>query len=329
MISKENLFKALDLRFKIVGALIGAHILASSWLTSHWILDLTNHTRPLEVVLLAISVIWLALRNSKKLGFVVVLLLAVSSFYYQFLNDVQSKNPFSIVANPPFKIMKDQNIQVISYNVLTSNKNHAEVVSWLRSTIKPGSTNIVFLIETNKSWIDSLSVLKKDLPYSIEIPRDDNFGLMLLSNEPLSDVKEVTFEKDGIPALTGMIKGVRIYGLHPLPPIDTYNFNSRNEYYQNVRKSINTQKMPTLVFGDLNSSPWSENILMLLESKISVELSLLDTANGLFRPFTWSAIDYILSAPVDYILFTPHFVPKLFKKGPSMGSDHYPLVAEF
>jgi endonuclease/exonuclease/phosphatase (EEP) superfamily protein YafD len=127
-----------------------------------------------------------------------------------------------------------------------------------------------------------------------------------------------------------MDKKMRIAGVHPLPPASKRGFDSRNQFFENLRNNLDQEKTPVLVVGDLNCSPWSANIdKVLLSKKSSKELNLQDSFGGLFRPHTWKIFGGLLSVPIDYILFSPHLVIKSAEVGPDLGSDHLPLIVSF
>lgn len=324
------MMKKIDFRLRILSVFFILHLALSSLLAGHWFFDLPNHFRPLEIVILIICIEWIIFRQSWKKAIAInglaAILISGIQICYHFIGNDPTKFQSEVFSRLEAKL------QIISFNVLTSNNRHQDVVQWIEAKISPDKNNIVFLMETNADWVKSLRSLKTKLPYSIELPSEDNFGLVLLSDTPLDGVRETYFDDAQLSAVSGHIMNgqIRIFGVHPLPPVGEKGFYARNQYFQNLRKRIDEEKMPTLVFGDLNCSPWSANLSEVLVSRRdTTELNLVDTHNGLFRPHTWRAFGGLLSVPIDYILYTPHLVLKSSEIGPDLGSDHLPLVSIF
>lgn len=223
-------------------------------------------------------------------------------------------------------------LKVISYNVWTPNSNKSKVVEWLDENIQNSGDTIIFLMEVNQSWVSSLAPIKKRLPFFIEIPREDNFGVALYSSVPLMNVKETFFSEFNVPALAGKIrvrdKDIQIYGVHPLPPVGEKGFKDRNIYFDNLVNHMESITVPVVLFGDFNCSPWSPNFDRVSYLRQSGK-SLVDPFTGLFRPHTWSTLGGLVSTAIDHVLFSPDMGEFDARIASSMGSDHNPVVVSF
>ena len=287
------------------------HLAFKDLLSRHWFFDLTNHFRPYEVIGLVLIAGWCIFRLSRKaaLVFFALTTAGLGLAHYQ--------------AQPAIHPAPGQGVgvQVISFNVYTDNQRKADVVKWIESSLASDRINLVFIMEADRKWISALRSLKTRLPYLIEHPREDNFGLALYSDVPLDDVRVKEFDSIGMPGIWGLIKNrsIRLAGVHAVPALAPDGLKLRTEYYQNLRAGLDAEKIPTLLFGDFNCTPWSANL------KIATE-GLNDSFGGLFRPHTWSPFGGLLSIPIDYVFYSPHFVLRSARVGPDLGSDHLPLV---
>ncbi len=69
-------------------------------------------------------------------------------------------------------------LTVISFNIHSSNRNHAGVIKYLQNS----PANIIILLEVTPEWQKLISQeLINKYPYQSAAPRFDNFGIMLLS----------------------------------------------------------------------------------------------------------------------------------------------------
>lgn len=316
---------------KILTALLILLILSelfSSFLSDNWFFDIFVHYRLIRIVSVMVLINWLAFRRSLRAGlraFVVVLAFCGGIYV------VDRVRVSAEVAKSTDSIGHSTKIRIISFNVLTRNASKREVFHWLKSKIDPSIPNLIFVMEANREWIHELEALKKDLAFSFEFPREDNFGFVLFGNTTNSQIGDMRFDPSGVPAVTGVAKvldkSFRFIGVHTLPPAGEREFKSRNIYFDNLRKFIDSSPLPTVVFGDLNCSPWSKNInRVLISSDPSGKSMLYSVDKKLIPSPTWFGLGWLFSVPIDYILHTPEFASTEFEVGPDLGSDHRPLV---
>jgi endonuclease/exonuclease/phosphatase (EEP) superfamily protein YafD len=167
------------------------------------------------------------------------------------------------------------------------------------------------------------------MTYSIKCPLDNLYGMHVYSRLPLGE-KEICFlvEKD-IPSIHASIElrtgdKVRAHFLHPAPPSPTENPESaeRDAELVIVARSIGESDQPVIVAGDLNDVAWS--VTTRLFRKIS---GLLDprVGRGMFN--TFHASYPFLRWPLDHLFHSQHFTLQDIRRLPSIGSDHFPLLA--
>jgi endonuclease/exonuclease/phosphatase (EEP) superfamily protein YafD len=134
------------------------------------------------------------------------------------------------------------------------------------------------------------------------------------------------FELAGYEALEAILNvngsPLRIIGVHPFPPSRSDLAQIRDQQYLELIAKINSDKIPTAVVGDFNSSPWSPKFKELL-----AETNLKDAALGFGIVNTWNVNIPFLKIPIDHVLVSPEVGVSYFGRTSELGSDHYPIVA--
>ena len=304
-----------------VGLLLG---LAGSWMGLlggwHWMLDLCSHFRWQYVVACLLALAWAGWRKRRGLLAAAVITLGLNLW---------------LMARPEWQAPSGKpvagfHVRVISFNVLTSNHNHAGVLQWLQEA----EADIIFLMEVDRVWAKALQPLLGTHPHHLILPKSDNFGLALFSRLPLaglrkldSDVLGTRPDSDpdlGMDSVEARLKmGVRellIVGTHPVPPMGKEYAAARDRQLQGLSHHMAQAGLPVLVVGDLNATPWSHGFRQL-----AAKTPLLP-APGAWKP-TWRT-GSLFAIPIDHALCTP---PLLFQSrtiGPDLGSDHRPQVMD-
>ncbi len=219
---------------------------------------------------------------------------------------------------------RDQRICVITANVLAPNRNAQDLIQLVRQH----SAEILVTLESDLWWQDQLDVLLSDMPYTIQCPLDNLYGMHVYSRLPLEQSK-ITFlvEKD-VPSIHTMARlpsgdAVQIHVLHPAPPSPTENKESveRDAELIVVARRLETNRQPVIVTGDLNDVAWSATSRLF--RKIS---GLLDprVGRGMFN--TFHAKCPVLRWPLDHIFHSRHFTVVRIQRLPFFGSDHFALA---
>jgi len=223
---------------------------------------------------------------------------------------------------PTFKDQREgagESLKVISYNVLSSNTRHEEVLSFL----KKENPDVLLVLEVNHEWMTALGELSEKYPNRIEKFRQDNFGLLFLSKLPFHS-HEVVHLSPGDPAfvladLDWNGESVRFFGAHPLTPLGGRGAKSRNATLQEIKKRSLAATGPQIIAGDLNCSAFSPHFR-------SLQKGLRDSARGQGYTATWRRGHPIWAIPIDHILTSEDLVCTDYQIGPKNGSDHSPLV---
>lgn len=202
-------------------------------------------------------------------------------------------------------------------NVFTANKDHQAVIK----LIKEENPKHVILTEINQRWFRELhKALAQEYPYIIEQPRMDNFGIMLLSKE--SFIGEKIFA-NGLPVIKATFPTFTLLAVHPLPPVNKANFKERNDFLKKISTWLKNEENIFLC-GDFNTVPWSPFFKTMQQ-----ENKLRNCSRGYGINTSWPTNIPFLRIPIDHCLISTRGSVKTFKRGPSVGSDHFPIIVEF
>lgn len=297
--------------------------LAGSWLgllgSWHWLLDLCSHFRWQGIMVCLAALAWAGWRRRRWVLRAALLTLGLNGWLL-----VRPGGP-----DPTGNARPEFNVRVVSFNLLTTNQNHAAVLSWLQQS----EGDVIFLMEVDHLWAQALQPLLKTHPHHLIQPASDNFGLALYSRWPAEQLRILSGRDLGLREGRGLAitdsMGARFrtagrewlfIGTHPVPPMGAFFADSRDCQLQALSGYLAGCGLPVLIAGDLNASPWSHGFRQLTSHP------LLQTAPGAWRP-TWRAPS-LFAVPIDHALCVP---PLFFKQrtiGPELGSDHRPQVLE-
>ncbi len=214
-------------------------------------------------------------------------------------------------------------VKLLIYNVLMENRKTENFIN----LVKKMQPDMFLLAEVNKFWVDEVSKLEDEYPYSIKHPLENTYGLTLFSRLELVDAEIKFLVEDDIPSFHTYVKLrsgrlIRLYCPHPRPPVPTENTRSleRDAELLIVGRIVEKTDEPTIVAGDLNDVAWSRTTTLF--QKIS---GLLDPrkGRGLYNSFH---ADYrLLRFPLDHVFHSNDFRLVELERMPNIGSDHFPI----
>ncbi len=211
-------------------------------------------------------------------------------------------------------------IRIFHSNVLSTNTNYLDLIKQINKEIP----DVVLLQEVNSAWISNLSKITSSYIHTIEISREDNFGIALYSKHPI--VKNTINDLSGldIPTVEAHIAvnnvDFTLISTHPLPPINKLYYESRNKQLEHITRRVNELNRATVVIGDLNITPWSAHY-RVLETDTGLRSA------GAYTP-TWPTKILPMRIPIDHCLVSPHISIKSMRTGDNFGSDHLPLIVD-
>lgn len=214
-------------------------------------------------------------------------------------------------------------LKLLSVNVHTSNRDHAAVLE----LIEREDPDVVIAVEVDLKWTRALSALHAKYPTFVEHPQADNFGVAMYARTASTSVAYKYFKTGGEPAVVATCtlgqRKLRIFGLHPVPPVSNENLAWRDEHLEMVAQEIRKSSDLAVVAGDLNVTPWSPAFRRFLENS-----GLEDGRRGFGVLASWPNEIFYLRIPIDHVLVDRRITVRSLKRSESVGSDHFAMIAE-
>jgi endonuclease/exonuclease/phosphatase (EEP) superfamily protein YafD len=235
-------------------------------------------------------------------------------------------SPYTPLAKNQVKRIKHNGENALSLlicNVYQDNRH----VKALLNQIKKHDPDLVLMLEVDNFWTNSLEVLHKNYPERLLYPLENTYGMNLYSKFDLVEANVKFLVDKEVPSIHAVVRlpngeRVRLYGLHPQPPVPHENPRSteRDAELLLVAKEAKKHEMPLIVAGDLNDVAWSYTSELFM--KIS---GLLDPRRGRGFFNTFHVKYPMLRWPLDHVFCSAHFQLLHLKRLPDIGSDHFPI----
>ena len=223
-------------------------------------------------------------------------------------------------------IPRNQSLRLMLTNVYSGNDNFEELADYVLEL----DPDILLMEEINSSWINNMSRIRGHYPFRKEVPRDDNFGIVLFSKYSLSNILVKSFVRGGVPSIVCDVdvngKLVHFVGTHPLPPVGGVYSAERNEQLQLIGEyCASITDKPVILLGDLNTPPWSHYFNSLVETS-----KLKNSSKGFGIQASWPALDLMvfLSNPIDHCLVSHSITVDDRFIGKYISSDHFPVIVD-
>ena len=220
--------------------------------------------------------------------------------------------------------ISNSSIKVMSLNVLSANSDVAAV----RQEIDDFQPDILALQEITPRWFVALADLSTDYPYQVHAVREDNFGIWLLSKQPVTNEAIIPWGPAQLPAATFRYaagnQSLRIVAIHPMSPADPEGVQWRNEQLQQIATFCKEIDDPLLIIGDFNTTSFSP-----VFEEFTQQLGLKDSRRGFGLQCTWPAWGITpLMITLDHCLVSKSIQVVYHEVGSYVGSDHLPLCVE-
>ncbi len=264
---RDRLAHLLEIGVLLAGVATFAGWLGGLW----WALDLASHFRFQYAASLAIAgAVALIFRRWK---------LASAALFLAALNAAAIAPYFPAGRRdaPPHP----DAIRIVSLNVHTSNTEYDRVLRHLLAR----DPDVAFLMEINAEWAARLQPLIHRYPHTLILPREDNFGLALLTRLPVDSLAELELGAAGVPSAVLRGANLSIIATHPLPPASRENAELRDEQLADLATAAREIRGPLVVIGDLNATPWSAPF-----RRLTAETGLSDSGRGRGWHPTWVAL---------------------------------------
>lgn len=205
-------------------------------------------------------------------------------------------------------------------NVLSSNAQPHRVLQLLQQE-RP---DLVVLLEVTRAWEGHLAPVLKDFSGQVRLPREDNFGIMLLTREKLAHPQVVGREALPIVLAEARVAGksLHLVAAHPPPPISATHAYYRDEYLKILSDLVEQQPGPCVMLGDLNDTPWSPSLRPLNQT-------MRNARKGFGLQPSWpTMLPLFCRIPIDHCYLRGEIQAVDLRLGPPVGSDHFPVVVD-
>jgi len=212
-------------------------------------------------------------------------------------------------------------LTVAAANVFYSNSQREPLLDWLET--RPA--DIVIVQELTEAWAGDIAA-RAVYPNQHLLPREDPYGIGVLSRWPLESFSLVDLAGDGLPSIAGVAvvdgRRVQFLGMHTRWPVAPSLARLRDQALQGAAELARATDVPMVMLGDLNLTPDSPAFERLLRGS-----GFRDALAGReWRP-TWQADFWPLALRIDHILVSPGVCVEDAAVGPPVGSDHRPVLA--
>ena len=208
-------------------------------------------------------------------------------------------------------------LRIAFANVLRQNMRHVDVLGWVRRE----NVDVFVACEVEGVWPEAIAELADILPYGTQSPYGD---LVILSRRPLKDVRHpVTRYGNAVTAELNTEAGkLTLVALHAAVPRNGRDSTGRDAMIETVGHIVWRREGGVVVVGDFNATPWSIPMRRLLAG------GRLAYGPGAFRGTFPSWLPDWAGIPIDLVLAGGGWRVAGQRRGPRVGSDHYPVLAE-
>lgn len=311
----------MQLIFYITSCLFIISVLIPFIKQTHWTVRVFDYPRFQKFILLfATSLLFIFV---DKTPFAISLFICLILCMIYLLWVIIPYSPFGKKMIDKVTLRKDERpLNLLVYNVLQDNTKYQNLVK----LIKQRNPDIVFLLETNKEWMDEIREATNEFEYKIEVPLENTYGLLFYSKLPIKYQEINYLISTEIPSIIADIEYnnqiVRLYGLHPTPPVPQENEESteRDAEILLIGKQAKEYGKACIVFGDLNDVAWSRTTRLFLKTS-----QMLDPRRGRGMFNTFHAHHWFLRWPLDHYFLSSQFRLIEMMREPNIGSDHFPI----
>ena len=220
-------------------------------------------------------------------------------------------------------------VSILLANVLITNRESKDFLKVVRES----EADLVLVMEVNEWWNNELKSLKNSYPNVITRANKEAYGMVLLSKLPINDTSIKYLKHENVPSFHVIVelrsgKKFSFHGVHPVAPMpsDKYpdNVGEAEVELLKVGNLVAEEELPSIVAGDFNDVSWSHTARLFGSSG---ELKNVRLGRGLYN--TFNANSKIMRWPLDHYFVTEEFQLVSLKRLSKIGSDHFPMYAEF
>ena len=277
---------------------------------AHQYLDVTNAFKPQYLIAATAAFVYFFLTQRKQ--WVVVSLACI------FLNAIEVLPwyiPQGMAAETP-----PQTLRVLAFNVLSQNSEYEQVISF----VKKEKPDIAIFMEAKGEWSGNLKKLEDTFAYHVSAEKID---MQIYSTLPLANSKLNIHGKRRGYVISDIDRGAKfsIIASHAYPPVVSGNegFTWRNEQLKDIGETVAALEKPAIAIGDLNVSMWSKFYQSAFKDS-----GLRNARQGLGVMPTYETKNMFKAIPIDHCLVSEEIQVLNMRVGPTLGSDHVPIIVD-
>ena len=283
--------------------------LAGRW---WWVLDLFSHFRLQYAVALGALAMVLSVLRWHKLAF-----LAFAGSFAATVSIVS----YTAAAAQPAQATAGR-FRFATFNVFYLNEDLARIGAGLESM----GVDVVALQELDATRARALAKYLPSYPHAY-FDAAHHYGAVVFSRWPILRSQTIELVPEGPRAAQVVLdwhgRAITVIGTHLHWPFGAHNTRLRDGALRRLVRLAATLPGPLLIGGDFNITSWSPRFQDALAAS-----SLVDCARGHGLVATWPTFFSPLSIRIDHCLASKDWQVIGVRTGPSLGSDHYPAIAE-
>lgn len=215
-----------------------------------------------------------------------------------------------------YTLPEGHNIRLVQFNSLFKNPKPDFSADWILQQ-KP---DLVTLQEISKQSGVIIDALKPQLPYSVVCKFASVGGVAVVSRYPI--VQSGCSEGQGLVWIQVSIEGklLTVASLHlhwPWP-------YGQWQHIKRLKPALEDMPKPILLAGDFNAAPWSGAVQKIAVATDTKAVPGLRLTLRMGPP----PLGPVAFLPIDHILISEKTHVRSIKRGPAIGSDHHPVVAD-
>ncbi len=304
----------------LVGAAIVCATVLSLVPSSRWWVRMWEFPR-LHILLLSLVMIFAgtALPENQRGAFISLMVLTA-------LYQGRKVFPFTPLARVDVAVSggDDRNtLKMLASNVLMENDNHAALIE----LISQSDPDVLLLMETNEVWETALSETLSRFPTVVRHVTDNHYGMIFATRLETRAAEMKFLSDDNTPTLLADLQApgggwFHFIGLHPRPPVPGNTTQERDKQIRRAATLTRHSDLPVAIMGDFNDVAWSWSAM-----RFKHHGQYLDPRIGRGILPSFDANHPILRFPIDQFYLTEGIDLVSFRRGPPIGSDHFPMFA--
>jgi endonuclease/exonuclease/phosphatase (EEP) superfamily protein YafD len=217
-------------------------------------------------------------------------------------------------------------LRVVSANVLSQNRTPEKVLEFVRAA----DADLVLLIDAGgREWREILGQLRDLYPHQAQRAWLSRARINLYSRWPIISEEVREAPRSQRPYLVAKLaiedRTLEVVGVHPSSPSPSEpgKTRRRNRELDHIADVAKDTDAAVIVAGDFNTTPWSPHFKDLLAAA-----GLRNAAEGKGYIPTWPTWFWPARIPIDHVLFKGPIAVTTVRRGPAVGSDHFPIIAD-